>query len=96
MIIQLYTVNILILNTMQEDGMQWMQEPLYEIKVQERKYVMIKTDNCAISPSRTPIGLNETKHFVLYFPPIPPITKEIDFIECNDSSWKIYGIKLIH
>ena len=61
-----------------------------------KKYVMTKTDNCAISPSRTPIGLNETKHFVLYFPPIPPITKEIDFIECNDSSWKIYGIKLIH
>jgi S1-C subfamily serine protease len=60
-----------------------------------KKYVMTKTDNCTISPSTTSIEFNETKHFVLYFPPISPNTKEIDFVESNDSSWKIYGIKLI-
>lgn len=64
-------------------------------KSSSKKYVMIKTENCAISPNTTSIELNETKHFVLYFPPIPPNTKEIDFVESNKSSWNIFGIKLI-
>ena len=32
--------------------------------------------------------------FQLYFPKLPVETKIIDFVEPEDSEWKIYGIKL--
>lgn len=59
-----------------------------------KKYSLIKTDNCAILPEKTDIGLSETKSFVLYFQPIPTFTKIIDFEESDSSAWHIFNISL--
>jgi hypothetical protein len=60
-----------------------------------RKYKLIAAENCAISPQKTAIEKDEKKIFTLYFEPIPSATREIDFIESDNSTWKFYGIKLV-
>ena len=59
-----------------------------------KKYTLLATDNCGVSPNPTPIRMGETKNFTLYFPAISKDSKEIDFIESDKSDWKYYGIKL--
>ena len=59
-----------------------------------KKYLLLTTGNCAISPNTTSIQINETKSFVLYFPAISKDATEIDFVESDKSEWKFYGIKL--
>ena len=60
------------------------------------KYPLIATENCAILQVN---GYGSTykdgkTRFQLYFPQLPSATTMIDFIEPNESEWKIYGIKL--
>ena len=59
-----------------------------------KKYKLITTENCAVAPNKTKIGLNQTKEFTLFFEPIPAGTTLIDIIEPGDSNWKFYGIEL--
>lgn len=60
------------------------------------KYPLIATENCAILQLN---GYGSTykdgkTRFLLYFPKLPSATTMIDFIESNESEWKIYGINL--
>ena len=57
------------------------------------KYPLIAAENCAISKLSisTPYK-NGKARFQLYFPKLPNTTTIIDFIEPNESEWKIYGI----
>ena len=60
------------------------------------KYPLIATENCAILQmygwgSRYNNGKTR---FQLYFPKLPESTTQIDFIEPDESEWKIYGINL--
>jgi len=60
-----------------------------------QKYTLRKTDGIAISPQKTYYSYNgETKTFSLYFPAIPKNTTSIDFVESQESNWKLYGIQL--
>lgn len=64
-------------------------------KTTGEKLTLIGVVNCGIAPNNTtPIELNETKTFSLYFPPIPKGTKEIDVVENERSEWKFFGIQL--
>lgn len=59
------------------------------------KYYLRDTDNCAISPYKTSIEYGQTKHFVLYFDPLPANASLIDLIEnINSSGWNFWGISL--
>lgn len=59
------------------------------------KYQLIATENCGISGVQMPTPYKDGKtRFQLYFPKLPAETKIIDFVEPEDSEWKIYGIKL--
>lgn len=59
-----------------------------------KKLLLLKAENCTISPEKSPINLNETKQFVLYFESIPKDTEIIDLIEGDKSEWKWYNIQL--
>ena len=60
-----------------------------------QKFSLIKAEGIAISPDKTYFShVNETKTFSLFFPAIPDNTTSIDFIENDESEWKIYGIQL--
>lgn len=60
-----------------------------------QRYTLIKTDEIAIAPNKTYFSYaGETKTFTLYFPAIPKNTTSIDFIETEDSDWRLYGIQL--
>lgn len=60
-----------------------------------QKYKLRDTKGIAISPNKTYFSYaGETKTFSLYFPAIPKNTASIDFIESEDSSWRLYGILL--
>lgn len=59
-----------------------------------KKYPLITTKNCAISPHKTNIEKNEVKDFILYFESIPIDTKDINLIESNKSTWNFFGIRL--
>lgn len=64
-------------------------------KTTGKKYALIDTENCAISPSKTSIEFGQTKEFVLYFPALPASVTSIDLCEpTTTSSWKFYGIKI--
>lgn len=59
-----------------------------------KRYALLDTENCAISPRKTSIGYRQRQEFILYFSPIPNTTDKIDLIEPGNSSWKFYGIEL--
>lgn len=60
-----------------------------------QKYTLTRAEGIAISPDKTYFSYaGETKTFTLYFPAIPKSTTSIDFIEAEDSDWRLYGIQL--
>lgn len=63
-------------------------------KATGKKYRCIATENCAFAPYQTPIELNETKIFILYFEALPESANKIDFIESTTSDWQFYDIIL--
>lgn len=84
-------------NSMSNGGYyQWFSiSPDAYILVNGTKYKLRSADGIALSPSVTYFSYaNETKTFRLTFPPIPASTSSFDFIESQDSQWKLYGIKL--
>ena len=59
------------------------------------KYPLLATENCSITNVTMPSLYKDGKaRFQLCFPKLPESTLQIDFIEPNESDWKIYGIKL--
>ena len=65
------------------------------IRVNDRKYKLLRAKDIAISPEKTYSSYaGEAKIFTLYFPAIPKNATSIDFIEPSDSDWKLYGIQL--
>lgn len=59
------------------------------------RFQLIKAEGIEYSPKYTHFAYpNQTLEFTLYFPAIPSHVKSIDFIESQDSAWKIFGIKL--
>ena len=60
-----------------------------------QKYTLKRTEGIGISPEKTYYAYaGETKTFKMYFPAIPKNTTSIDFIESEDSPWRLYGIQL--
>ncbi len=74
----------------------WMTiDPNTYIKVNGKKYSLIRAEDIAISPNRTSFSYEgETKTFTLYFPAIPKTTTSMDLIESVSSEWQFYGIQL--
>lgn len=75
---------------------QWftMNKDAY-ISANGQRYTLIKADGIAIAPEKTYFSYpGETKTFTLYFPAILKSTTSIDFIEADDSDWRLYGIQL--
>ena len=59
------------------------------------KYNMTRVVDIAYSPDYTYFSYKgETIFFKLYFDVLPPNTTKFDFVENNDSDWKMYGISL--
>lgn len=58
------------------------------------KLLLIGAENCEIAPEQTAISLNETKDFILYFPPLSPEVTLIDFEEGVKDGFRIFGIQL--
>lgn len=84
-------------NSMSNGGYyQWFSiSPDAYILVNGTKYKLRSADGIALSPSVTYFSYaNETKTFRLTFPPIPASTSSFDFVESQDSQWKLHGIKL--
>ncbi len=75
---------------------QWFSiSPDAYISVNGIKYKLRSADGIALAPSVTYFShANETKTFRLIFPPIPSNISSFDFIESQDSEWKLLGIKL--
>lgn len=59
-----------------------------------KKYSLLTAQNCAISPSTTPIEKGKTNTFTFIFPALPEGIKKIDLVESEDSTWKFYNIDL--
>lgn len=60
-----------------------------------QRYTLTRAEGIAMSPDITYFSYaGETKTFTLYFPAIPKSTTSIDFIEAEDSNWRLYGIQL--
>lgn len=59
-----------------------------------KKYALITTENCAVSPQQTVINPGQTQEFTLYFEPVPANTTSVDIIEPHNDGWKFYGIAL--
>ena len=59
-----------------------------------KKYALITTENCAISPQQTVLHPGQTQELTLYFEPVPASTSSIDIIEPHKDGWKFYGIGL--
>lgn len=59
-----------------------------------KRYSLLTTQNCALSPASTSIEKGQTNTFTLIFPALPEGTKKIDFVESEDSTWKFYNIEL--
>lgn len=57
------------------------------------QYKLIKAENIEYSPLKTTLKTS-THLFRLYFKAIPKSTRMIDFVENNNSSWRLYGISL--
>lgn len=60
------------------------------------KYPLISTENCAIERvHNAPTPYKDGKAcFQIYFPKLPNETSIIDFVESEESEWRIYGIKI--
>jgi S1-C subfamily serine protease len=60
------------------------------------KYPLIATENCSIVEINgyRSFYQNGKTRFKLYFQKLPESTNQIDFIEPDESDWKLYGIKL--
>ena len=84
-------------NTKYDNGYYTIERDAYiRNKSTGKKYRLIATENCAILQVN---GYGSTyidgkTRFQLYFPQLPSATTMIDFIESNESEWKIYGINL--
>lgn len=60
------------------------------------KYQLTKTEGIGISPERTFYSkVGEIKNITLYFAPLTTKCKTIDFIENEESNWKLFGIDLV-
>lgn len=75
---------------------QWCNiSPNAYLSVNGTRYKLRSADGIALSPDRTYFSdSNETKIFRLIFPPIPSDAKSFDFIESQESDWKLLGIQL--
>ena len=61
-----------------------------------QRFKLIRAEGIAISPDKTYFSYaGETKTFTLYFPAIPKNSTSIDFIESENSDWRLYGIQLM-
>ena len=85
-------------NNKAEDGSyyEWVTlEKNAYIVANGQKYTLKRTEGIGISPEKTYYAYaGETKTFKMYFPAIPKNTTSIDFIESEDSPWRLYGIQL--
>ena len=60
-----------------------------------QKFKLKRAEGIALSPEKTYFSYaGETKTFRLYFSAIPKNVAYIDFIESEDSEWRLYGIQL--
>ena len=59
-----------------------------------KKYALITTENCAVSPQQTVINPGQTQEFTLYFESVPASTTSVDIIEPHNDGWKFYGVEL--
>ena len=59
------------------------------------KYTMIFAEGIAYSPDKTYFS-EKSKTFKLHFKALPLNTTSFDFIENDDSDWKMYGIRLMN
>ncbi len=75
---------------------EWMSiSPQAYISVSGQRYTLRRAEGIALSPNVTRYSYaGETKKFTLIFPSIPSTATSVDFVEGNDSEWKILGIKL--
>ena len=82
--------------TYKNNGYGWIQiSPETYIRAGEEKFSLEEAQGIAITPQQTEFDYaDETARFLLFFPPIPQDTKEIDLIEEGDSDWKFWGIQL--
>ena len=74
----------------------WMQiDPKAFIVAKGKKYFLKKAEGITISPQKTEFAyVGQTLTFTLFFPAIPASTSQIDFVESEDSEWRVYGIRL--
>lgn len=77
-------------------GSAWYNiNPNTHIDVGGTKLTLINAEGISISPQKTYFPKGQRKAaFRLYFPPLPEGTTRFDFIETEDSSWRILGIQL--
>lgn len=69
--------------------------PNARIEANGKSYKLEKSYGIALEPGHTLFSeVGEEKTFRLTFPPIDKDVSEIDFIESDQSSWKLYGIDL--
>ena len=82
--------------TYENNGDRWIQiSPETFIRAGEEEFTLEGAQGIAIAPQLTGFDdADETARFLLFFPPIPQDTKEIDLIEEGDSDWKCWGIQL--
>ena len=59
-----------------------------------KKYALITTENCAVSPQQTVVNPGQIQEFTLYFEPVPANTTSVDIIEPHNDGWKFYGVEL--
>lgn len=59
-----------------------------------KKYALITTENCAVTPQQSVINPGQTQEFTLYFEPVPASTSSVDIIEPHNDGWKFYGVEL--
>lgn len=74
----------------------WMQiDPKACIIANGIKYYLERAEGIMISPKKTDFDyVGQSLTFSLFFPAIPESTSSIDFIESDDSEWRVYGIQL--
>lgn len=78
------------------DGSAWYNiNPNTHIDVGGRKFTLTNAEGVSIAPQKTYFPKGQRKAaFRLYFPPLPEGTTRFDFIETDDSPWRILGILL--
>lgn len=78
------------------DGSAWYNiNPNTHIDVGGRKFTLTNAEGVSIAPQKTYFHKGQRKAaFRLYFPPLPEGTTRFDFIETDESPWRILGIQL--